>query len=118
MDLRNQYRQRLRRMLESMGSKFTIVQFVKQDGSLRTMLIQHAATKHRVKGEAAPAHKQQAAAMRALNHPELFNTYDVDRNAIRSINLDTVVRIRSLGRDLYTAPEGYIESMVAVKEVA
>lgn len=113
MDLRNQYRDQLRRLLESTGSKFTIVQFVKQDGSLRTMLIQHAATKYRVKGEAASESAQRGVATRAANHPELFNTYDVDRNAIRSINLDTVVQIRGFGRDLYTAPEGYIEAMVA-----
>jgi len=114
--LRNQYRHALRRVLEGTGSKFTIVQFIKQDGSLRTMLIQHAATKFRVKGNAAPAHKQRAAETRAYNHPELFNTYDVDRRALRSINLDTVTRIRSFGRDIYQAPDGYVRSLT--KEVA
>ncbi|OGT59965.1 MAG: hypothetical protein A3E01_07750 [Gammaproteobacteria bacterium RIFCSPHIGHO2_12_FULL_63_22] len=101
-------------MLEGTGAKFTIVQFIKQDGSLRTMLIQHAAAKFRVKGEAAPEHKRRAAETRAYNHPELFNTYDVDRNAIRSVNLDTVITIRSFGRDLYSAPQLYIESMLEV----
>lgn len=106
MDLRNQYRQSLRRVLEGTGSKFTIVEFVKKDGTLRTMLIQHAATKFRVKGDAASESAQRGVATRAENHPELFNTYDVDRNAIRSINLDTVLEIRS-GRSLYSAPAGY-----------
>ena|SRR3990167_6121000 len=119
--LRDQYRQALRRVLEGTGSKFTIVQFIKQDGSLRTMLIQHAATKFRVKGVAdkldtmhTPA--ARAVVTRAANHPELFNTYDVDRNAIRSVNLDTVTRIRSFGRDIYKAPDGYVRSLT--KEVA
>src|SRR3990167_1595336 len=52
---RNQYRQALRRVLEGTGAKFTIVQFIKQDGSLRTMLIQHAAAKFRVKEHGAQA---------------------------------------------------------------
>lgn len=109
-NLRNQYRATLRKMLEACGSKFVIVQFIKQDGSLRTMLIQHAATKFRVKGENAPEHKQRAAETRTENHPELFNTYDVDRRAIRSINLDHVITVRSMGRELYAAPQGFVES--------
>jgi hypothetical protein len=109
--IRAQYRQALRRVLEGCGSKFVVVQFVKQDGSLRTMLIQHAATKYRVKGEAASESARRAVKTRAENHPELFNTYDVDRNAIRSINLDTVVTIRSFGVDLYSAPERYVETL-------
>lgn len=110
MTLRDQYRKTLRDILEGRGSKFTTVQFIKQDGSLRTMLIQHAATKFRVKGNAASESAQRGVATRAANHPELFNTYDVDRDAIRSINLDTVLTIRC-GRTLYAAPQLYVESI-------
>ena len=103
----------LRRIIEGQGSKFMLVEFVKKDGSYRRMRIQAAATKFRVKGEAACESAQRAAATRAANHPNLFNVYDVDQDAIRSVNFDTLLTIQGGGRTLYARPESEVEAMFA-----
>lgn len=84
-------------LIAEAGSRFAQVTFVKKDGSERTMLVQPATGKHHVKGEAASAERQAAAAKRAANNPHLFNVWDVDRQAFRSINLNTVKRIAANG---------------------
>ena len=115
----NTERDMLRTLLEGCGSRFALVTFVKKDATVRQMLIQHAATKFRVKGESASEQAQRAAKTRAENYPNLFNTYDVDRREIRSINLDTVLHVKS-GRDLYVADDNRVVEIIdkVLKEVA
>jgi hypothetical protein len=94
----------VREIVAGQGSRFTTVEFVKKDGTLRTMLVQHAATKFRVKGDAASESAQRATATRAAAHPNLLNIYDVDRGAIRSIDMNTVLTVKSGGRVLFRNP--------------
>lgn len=82
-------RDRVRGLIQSAGSRFCTVSFIKADGSARTMTIQPRVTSH-IKGLFATETGQKAAATRAANHPELLNVWDVANRAPRSINLDTV----------------------------
>lgn len=104
--------EQLKALIEGQGSRFVTVEFLKKDGSLRTMLVQSAATKYRVLGEAAAESAQRAAQTRRERYPNLLNIYDVDRDAIRSINLDTVLTIVS-GATLYQRPEHEVKEIFA-----
>jgi len=95
----------IRSLVEAQGSKIISVEFIKKDGTLRKMLVQNAATRTHVKGEAASEQAKRAAATRALNHPNLLNIFDMDRGAIRSINMDTLIRIKC-GRILWERSSG------------
>jgi hypothetical protein len=96
----------IRALIAAQGSKITSVEFIKKDGSYRKMLIQQAALPSRVKGDFACASAQAAAATRALNNPNLLNVFDMDRAAIRSIDMDTIFSIRSGGQLLFARPVG------------
>lgn len=74
-----------------------VVNFTKKDGTERTMKVQPAALKFRVKGQAASEAAQKAVVSRAANDPNLLNVWDVERAGPRSINLDTVSRIAAGG---------------------
>jgi len=93
----------IRQIAEAQGSRIFSVVFVKKDGTPRTMLVQYAATATHTLGEDAPLIKQQAAAARRANNPNLLNVFDMDRKAIRSINMDTLKIIRGQGRVLWEA---------------
>ncbi|MEM1088446.1 MAG: hypothetical protein AAGH90_12020 [Pseudomonadota bacterium] len=87
-----------RSIIEDAGSQFVAVTFIKQDGSLRQMNIQPAALKSHVKGADASPAGQRAAATRKARHPHLMPVWDVEKAAIRSINLATVQSIKTGGQ--------------------
>lgn len=84
---------KIRQLLDSKHGRIVSVSFVKKDGTPRTMLVQPAAGKYRVKGKDASESAQKAAQTRAERYPNLLNVWDVDRKAFRSINMDTVTKI-------------------------
>jgi hypothetical protein len=73
------------------------VTFIKKDGSERTMLVQPATGKFNVKGAEASPERQEANRKYAENNPHLLRVWDVDRDAFRAINLNTVTRIAANG---------------------
>jgi len=87
-----------RLLIEDAGSQVVAVTFVKQDGSLRRMNIQPDALKAHVKGADASPAGQKAAATRKARHPHLMPVWDVEKAAIRSINLATVQSITTGGQ--------------------
>lgn len=87
-------RERIRELIRSAGGRFASVEFVKRDGTVRVMQVQPACDRFHVKGEAGCPSGRQGAATRALSHPELMPIFDVKKKAFRSINLDTVRKVR------------------------
>ena len=83
-------RANIRSLIESAGSTFIGVEFVKKDNSIRNMNVQTHAGRALLVGENACDSAKQAVETRKANHPNLFNVYDVVAKAWRSINLDTV----------------------------
>lgn len=86
-----------RGLIEAERGRIVAVTFTKKDGSLRTMKVQPAALRSRVKGEAASEAARKAVETRAANNPHLLNVWDVEKGAPRSINLATVSRIAAGG---------------------
>ena len=86
----------LREHLAHAGSRFVAITFIKKDGTPRTITTCNTATVG-LKGDEASAPAQQAAATRAERHPHLINRYDVHKMGWRSINLDTVTRLKMEG---------------------
>ena len=113
----NLHHQTIRGIIESQGSKITSVEFTKKDGSYRKMLVQSAVLPKHLKGEEASASAQQAAATRRANHPNLLNIWDMDQNAPRSVNMDTVLRIAGSGQVLYEV-EGASEAIYESRKQA
>ncbi|MGR3539930.1 MAG: hypothetical protein ACU0BS_00675 [Hasllibacter sp.] len=97
-------REAKRGIIVAAGSRLAAVTFIKADGTLRRMSVQPAALAGRVKGDAASPSAQAAARTRAANNPHLLNVWDAQRQAPRSINLDTVLRIAADGREHLFAP--------------
>ena len=91
----------IRDLIEAQGSLIVAVEFIKKDGSYRKMLVQAAVMPKRIKGDKASEQAQRAVATRKENHPNLLNIFDMDRNACRSINMDTVLRISGSGSVLF-----------------
>jgi hypothetical protein len=87
-------RERIRSLIASAGSRFASVVFVKKDRTERTMLVQPATGRLRVKGEAGSPSARQGAETRAQNHPHLLPIWDAGEQAFRSINLDTVLSVQ------------------------
>jgi len=86
----------IRALIETAGSRFISVEFVKKDGSPRKMLVNPArlgATLRRETHEKSESHVRGAETRKALN-PHLLNVWDEIANAPRSINLDTLTHIR------------------------
>lgn len=96
--MENADREAKRSLIEQAGGQFVAVTFVKQDGSLRRMNIQPAALKNHVKGNAANPASRKATATRKARHPHLMPVWDVEKAAIRSINLATVQSITAGGQ--------------------
>ena len=97
-------RANINRLLDSAGSTFIGVEFVKRDGSLRTMQVQLAAGRDLLVGDAASDSAKQAVATRKENNPNLRNVFDVAKKAWRSINLDTVFGLTVKGTRFDVGP--------------
>jgi hypothetical protein len=88
----------MRELLNSTNGKYASVKFVKKDGSVRLMNIQPAKTKKHTKGDMASESAKKAVATRAAKNPNLYNVWDVKKQAIRSVNLETVQEINISGK--------------------
>jgi hypothetical protein len=87
-------RANVKSLIESAGSTFIGVDFIKTDGTKRTMNVQtHAGRKLLSNTE----NGKLMAEKRKETHPNLMPVYDVANNAWRSINLDTVQRLAIRG---------------------
>lgn len=87
-------------LIEAQGSRIFSVEFVKKDGSYRRMQCQNAATATHCVAEPSERAKR-AAATRRENHPNLLPVFSMDAGAIRSINMDTLLRINGQGTVLW-----------------
>lgn len=86
----------IRALIETAGSRFVSVEFVKADGSPRRMLINPArlgATLRRDDSVKSESHVRGAETRKA-NNPHLLNVWCESANAPRSINLATLSAIR------------------------
>jgi len=90
-------RDNVKSLIESAGSTFIGVDFIKADGTFRTMNVQTHAGKSLLAGDAASDSAKQAVETRKRNNPNLINVFDVANSAWRSINLDTVQRVTIRG---------------------
>ena len=86
-----------REIIQAAQGQFVGVTFTKKDGSLRAMKVQPAALKYHVKGEYASEVVRRAVEARKVNHPHLMPVWDVEAQAVRSVNLATVSRIAASG---------------------
>lgn len=86
-------RERVRKLIESAKGRFAAVDFIKKDGTLRTMQVQPAALKFHVAGDDASDAAKKATATRKANNPNLMPVWDVASQGVRSINLDTVLGV-------------------------
>jgi len=92
--------------LESKGAKIVSVVFEKKDGSDRTMLVNRRYAKGLVDSYKSESTKQ-AVETRKTNNPNLISVMDMqlrrkgapDKACWRSINLDTVKRVKC-GKDV------------------
>ncbi|MEM9150509.1 MAG: hypothetical protein AAGB19_08655 [Cyanobacteria bacterium P01_F01_bin.3] len=91
-------REAKRNLIERAGGQCVSVAFVKKDGSRRVMRVNQAALKSHVKGDSASEAGRKAAETRKARHPNLMPVYDVEKAAIRSINLSTVQTITTGGQ--------------------
>lgn len=86
-------------LIESAGSHFLSIEFIKKDGTVRRMLAHPTAIENRCVGDAASESAKQKNATAKRNHPEMFRIVDVEACkagepvAIRTINLDTLLSI-------------------------
>ena len=95
-----QKREFIKEKIQNSGNKFLSVEFVKKDGTKRNMNIQHGALFNNLVGDEASDSAKKAVETRKKNHPELLAVWDVQKSAIRSINLDTVYKMTVAG-DVY-----------------
>lgn len=84
-------------LLDSAGSKILAVEFVKKDGTLRTMQVQLHAGRALLAGENADESHQAAVVTRRENNPNLRNVFDIAKKAWRSLNLDTLLAVTVRG---------------------
>jgi hypothetical protein len=82
-----------RELIQAAAGRIVGVVFTKKDGSARKMRIQPAALKGHVKGHRASETAQKATQTRQKRHPHLMPVWDVDKAAVRSVNLATISRI-------------------------
>lgn len=90
----------IRRFIETQGSQFISVSFLKKGGIPRTITYNPKAAKNKTQG-AKSASSQQAIETRARNNPNLLNVWEHgnkdEQTKFRSINLDTVYEIAAGG---------------------
>lgn len=89
----------MRYLIEAAKGRFVRVDFIKKDGTLRQMLVQPAKLKFEVKGDEASDSARKGNETYKQNNPNLMPVWDVDKQAIRSINLDTVTLIKIDGEE-------------------
>jgi hypothetical protein len=83
----------MRALIESAKGRFMCVDFIKKDNTLRRMIIQPAALKMHIKGDAASEEAKRRNETWKRNNPNLLPVWDVEKESIRCINMDTVTRI-------------------------
>jgi hypothetical protein len=92
-------RQLINRLLDSAGSTFVAVEFVKKDGSGRRMQISAAPLEERFVG--MPANVKIGLSRDGIlqnpNHPNLRCVWDVATDDFRNVNLDTVTAVTVRG---------------------
>ncbi len=88
-------------IIDGQGSRIFSVEFVKKNGTYRSMQVQAATLPKRVKGDEASEQAQRAAATRKANNPHLYNIWSMDANAPRSFDMDAVLRITGSGQVLF-----------------
>ena len=81
-------------LIGSAKGQFCSVTFIKKDGSVRVMNIQPARIAAAIKD---PADAQRTAT-RKRNNPHLLPVWDNAKQAIRSVNLETVTEIKVGGQ--------------------
>lgn len=86
-----------RNLIQAAKGRIVGVVFTKKDGTARTMRVQPAAIKAHIKGDTASEPAQRTAQTRRARHPHLMPVWDVDKAAVRSVNLATVSRIATNG---------------------
>jgi hypothetical protein len=77
------------------GARFGTVVYFKKDGTIRRLTYQMAAMPARVLGT---ERGKKAAATRAENNPYLLTVWDVHKRAFRTVNLETVLTVKSGGK--------------------
>ncbi len=87
-----------REIINAAGGRFVVVDFIKKDGTERTMKVQPAKLKFHCKGKDASESTQRAVATRKANHPHLMPVWDVESAGPRSVNLNTITRIQADGQ--------------------
>lgn len=86
----------IRALIETAGSRFISVEFVKKSGELRKMLVNPARLGAVVRKETfdkSESHVRGAATRKAAN-PHLLNVWDEIAGGPRTINLDTLTQIK------------------------
>jgi hypothetical protein len=96
MNLIQNQRDIIRNFINSAGSSFVGVEFIKKDGEFRSMTIQQTAGHEMLAGNDATKNRQMAVRHRAENNPHLMSVYEVNKGW-RSINLDTVTKVNVYG---------------------
>ena len=88
---------KMRELIESAKGRFCYIVFEKKDGTMRKMIIQPAKLKFEIKGDEASDEAKRRTVVRKANNPHLMPVWDVEKEAIRSINFDTVQTIHLNG---------------------
>lgn len=86
----------IRALIETAGSRFVSVEFIKKDGTPRKMLVNPArlgAVLRRDSHVKSESHVRGAETRKVLN-PHLLNVWDELAGGPRSINLDTLTQIK------------------------
>ncbi len=83
----------IKALLATSGARMINIKFRKVNGEERSLTFNPKAAAKRVKGEAASASAQQAAATRSARNPNLINVWDHAKQGFRSINMDTIYQI-------------------------
>ncbi|MDW9491705.1 hypothetical protein [Sinorhizobium meliloti] len=86
----------IRALIETAGSRFISVEFVKKTGELRRMLVNPARLGAHLRRDIAIKSEShvRGAETRKANNPHLLNVWDELAGAPRTINLDTLTQIK------------------------
>jgi hypothetical protein len=90
-------RDQINALIDSAGSTFLAIEFVKADSTVRTIQVQLPVAKKHIVAEYESDAREQAVATRKANNPNLRNLFDVARKGFRSVNLDTVLAVTVRG---------------------
>ncbi len=86
----------IRALIETAGSRFVSVEFEKKSGELRKMLGNPARLGAELRRDTSAKSEShvRGAVTRKANNPHLLNVFDEIAKAPRTINLDTLSRIK------------------------